>query len=144
MDSSQPVQLYHPDQNLGQERLLTWRSLSLGPPDYGMGEVDFLLSKAVTPCRNNYTGGKTFNFLKQQLDNSVGSKNNKNGVSYKHGIEISLSGNKQIAVRGIFEFVPVQFSSFQLLSCFQLFATPMTPDCPVHHQLPELVHIHVC
>ena len=34
-------------------------------------------SKAVTPCRNNYTGGKTFNFLKQQLANSVGSKNNK-------------------------------------------------------------------
>ena len=37
-----------------------------------------------------------------------------------------------------------QFSSGQLLSCVQLFATLSTPGFPVYHQLPELAQTHVC
>ena len=33
--------------------------------------------------------------------------------------------------------------SVQLLSCVQLFATPWTAACRVHHQLPEFTHTHV-
>ena len=40
----------------------------------------------------------------------------------------------------------IKFSSVQLLSCVQLFATLWicsTPRLPVHHQLPEFTQIHV-
>ena len=40
----------------------------------------------------------------------------------------------------------VQFSSFQSLSCVQLFVTPWNrsmPGLPVYHQLPEFTQTHV-
>ena len=42
-------------------------------------------------------------------------------------------------------FLDSKFSSVQLLSCVQLFATPncSTPGLPVHHQLPEFTQTHV-
>ena len=58
----------------------------------------------------------------------------------------SLSFSTAFLVVALYLHGTVLFCSVQLLSCIQLFVTPMEcsmPDLPVHHQLPEFTQTHV-
>ena len=98
MDSSQAVQLCHPDHNWSQERLLIWRSLGQGPPDYGTVEMGFSLWKAGTPWCHTSLGVWHWPFWNNSLPAPRGVKIIKRWRSSHRGTaEINPTRNHEVA-----------------------------------------------